>query len=131
APIAHRIGIRVGAQLGFPQLLAGCCIESAEAPVVRGAHEDEAARRNGRARAAGIADEALALWQLVHHAERDRPRDRAGIGVDGHELAPRRLVARGLRALRTALLVVLARQRRAEREERALSVDAGAVIGLV
>src|SRR5690606_27323068 len=81
--------------------------------------------------AARIADQALALGQLVDHAERDRPLDFPRARIDGHELAPRRLVARRLRTLRTALFIVLTRKRGAEREERAFAVDARAVVRLI
>src|SRR5690606_38856128 len=109
----------------------GSRVEGAEAAVVGRADEHQPARGHRRAGAAGVADQALALRQLVDHAERDRPLDFPRARVDRDELAPRRLVARRLRPLRAALLVVLTRQRRAEREERTLAVDARAVVRLV
>src|SRR5690606_23440638 len=131
APIAHRVGVGIGAQLRFPQLLAGIGVEGAEATVVRGPHEHQPPRGRGRAGAAGVADQALALGKFVDHAERNRPLDGAAVCVDGHQLAPRRLIARRLRPLGAAVLVILAGDRRAEREERSLSIDAGAIVGLV
>src|SRR5690606_27597402 len=49
-------------------------------------------------------------------------------GIDGSQPRPRRLVAGRARADAAALLVVLARDRGAEAEERALAVDAGAIV---
>src|SRR5690606_34061945 len=49
-------------------------------------------------------------------------------GVDRGQAGPRRLVARRARADPAALFVVLARDRSAEAEERALAVDARAIV---
>src|SRR5688500_8015735 len=82
----------------FPQYAAVLRVEGAEFRVERGADEDDTSSgRNGAAhvRCAGVLH-ALFL-RFGKTAERHSPCDRAGVGVDRDELAPRRVLTRPLR----------------------------------
>src|SRR5690606_36522378 len=111
-----------------PQLFSGRCIEGTESLVVGGTDEHQVAGRDRRTGAPGIALKLLALGQRLLQAERNRPLDRAAIGIDGNQARPGPLVAGQTGAHRAALLIIFAVDRRREAEEGALAVHAGAVI---
>ena len=93
AAIRDRHGVRGQRQLRDPELGAGSRIERAEAPVVARADEHEPARRNDRPPDVERPVRRL-LSATAREPERHAPRDLARRRIDGHELAPRRLLAR-------------------------------------
>src|SRR5690606_22506218 len=98
--------------------------------VARRADEHEPAGRDRRPGAAAAADALLALGQLTAEPERHGPDDLAAIRIDGHELGPRRPIARRGRADAAAVLVVAA-QRRREARIGPGPADARAVVTLI
>src|SRR5262245_6694593 len=73
AGVAHRVRIRVVRERGAPKLGSRARVERPETPIARGADEHEAARGDAWARAAGAADELLALGQLLVQTEHALP----------------------------------------------------------
>src|SRR5580698_7114445 len=92
--ISDRVRIGVARQLLDPQLFAGLRIERAEPAVAGGADEDQTARRHDGPGAPAAARFPLAFRQAFRDAERNLPRDLAGIRIHREQAAPWRFLAR-------------------------------------
>ena len=76
-------GLGRGGKFDRPKLLTGLGVEGAEASIVGGADERQAAGGDDRPTKAGPARILLAYRQTVGHAQRRSPGDLAGIHIDG------------------------------------------------
>src|SRR5690606_11832086 len=123
--------VRVVAERRAPHLRTRARVECAEPAIVRRSDEHESARRDGWSRAAAVARELLALGQVEREPERRLPKNLSRDRIYRDEPRPRRALTRRGRTDGSAVVVVLATDRRVEAEERAHAVDARAVVGLL
>src|SRR5204863_5941549 len=91
----HRRRAAGGFELRVPELLPRLRIEGSEPRILRRADEHEPARRrDGTAEVGRLRRRNPLRDQLWIDPEWNLPRDVAGVGVDRHQFAPRRLLTR-------------------------------------